>query len=222
MVAIGGVLNGCGRLPIFADAGSVGTGGSTPAGGATGTAGASGTGGASGAGNTGGSGGNAGGGTGGSAPTPGFGEPACPPGVVRLSPCTPADLQLCYTRCGPEDLGVNAHMCRLNGQQNGAYDGMSGCTLFDPFADYSCYKIPTAANAACPQDVTPQVGMSCQVAHCVLCNSTGGLPGGGWLDASGAPRFTGWCVCQPPNAAGARSWSCAPDTNWPCPAGTGC
>ena len=32
---------------------------------------------------------------------------------------------------------------------------MSGCT-FDPTRDYSCYAIPSAANAACPAGVAPQ------------------------------------------------------------------
>ena len=207
MVAIGGALNGCGRLPIFADAGSVGTGGSTTAGGTTGTGGADG-------GNTAGRGGSAGSGTGGSV---GFGEPACAPGVVRLSPCNaPGDLQFCYTRCGPENVGVNAHTCQASGQ----YDGMSGCA-FNPVADHSCYKIPMVANAACGEGVLPKAGMPCQVDHCVLCNDLGGLARGRYYDLCGAP-YAGWCVCQPPNDAGVRAWSCAPDSSWPCPAGTGC
>ena len=48
---------------------------------------------------------------------------------------------------------------------------MSGCT-FEPTRDFSCYKIPTAANTACPAGVTPQGSMACDVPHCTLCNST--------------------------------------------------
>lgn len=221
MAAIGGALNGCGRLPIFADAGSVGTGGSTTTGGTTGTAGASGGGGAAGGGNTAGAGGSSGSGTGGSTHTPGFGEPACARGAARLTPCdAPGDLQFCYSRCGPENVGVRALTCQTTGQLNGVYDGMSAC-VFDPVADHSCYKIPTAANAACPQGVTLQASMPCQVDHCVLCNSLGGLAGGNYFDSAGAPK-TGWCVCQLPNDAGLRTWNCASDSLWPCPAGNGC
>jgi hypothetical protein len=98
---------------------------------------------------------------------------------------------------------------------------MSGC-VFDPVADFSCYKIPTAANAACPAGVTPMTSMDCgTVPHCVLCNSIGGLPGGHYLDSSGSDKV-GYCVCQAPNAAGMRTWSCASDTAWPCPVSGGC
>jgi hypothetical protein len=102
----------------------------------------------------------------------------------------------------------------------GIYAEMSGCA-FDPSRDYSCYRIPTTANATCPAGVTPQASQACTVDPCMLCNSTGGLPGGHFNDAGGADKI-GYCVCQPPNAAGVRTWSCASDTAWPCPAGAGC
>jgi hypothetical protein len=177
-----------------------------------GTGGASGGGGVACGGNT---------GMGGS--TGGFGEPACASSVLRSQPCGPADQQLCFKRCGPEDIGVKKVTCQATPASPGAtvYVEMSGCT-FDSIADYSCYKIPTAASSACPAGVTPMGSMTCgTVPHCVLCNSIGGLPGGLYLDSTGSAKV-GYCVCQPPNAAGLRTWSCASDTSWPCPTGSGC
>ena len=69
----------------------------------------------------------------------------------------------------------------------GTYAEMSGCT-FDPSKDYSCYKIPTGANAACPAGVTPQGPTSCDVPHCTLCNSLQGIVGGQYFDSAGAPE----------------------------------
>jgi hypothetical protein len=97
---------------------------------------------------------------------------------------------------------------------------MSGCT-FDPSKDYSCYRIPAVASAACPSSQAPMASASCDVAECTLCNSLQGLAGGQYFDVSGAAKV-GWCVCQPPNSAGTRIWSCASDTAWPCPLGAGC
>ena len=97
---------------------------------------------------------------------------------------------------------------------------MSGCS-FEPSRDFSCYKIPTAVNAACPAGVTPQGATACDVPHCTLCNSLRGVVGGSYLDTTGGPKV-GWCVCQEPNSSGLRTWSCANDTAWPCPLGSGC
>ena len=102
----------------------------------------------------------------------------------------------------------------------GTYAEMSGCS-FEPTRDFSCYKIPAAANTACPAGVTPQGSMACDVPHCTLCNSLGGIVGGSYLDSGGAPKI-GWCTCQEPNAHGLRTWTCASDTAWPCPLGAGC
>jgi len=97
---------------------------------------------------------------------------------------------------------------------------MSGCS-FDPTTDFSCYKIPSNINRACGAGVVPMASTECSVLHCTLCNSTGGLPGGHFVDATGAEKV-GYCTCQEPNASGLRTWSCASDTQWPCPAGLGC
>ena len=97
---------------------------------------------------------------------------------------------------------------------------MSGCA-FDPARDYSCYKLSGTANAACVPGLTPQASQPCDAAACTVCNGMQGLPGGAYLDAAGAAKV-GYCVCQPLNAAGVRTWSCASDTAWPCPLGSGC
>ena len=145
-----------------------------------------------------------------------FGEPACLSTVIKGGACTPTDQQFCYKTCGPEKTGVKTETCTTAG----TYAEMSGCT-FDPAKDYSCYKIPTAANTACPAGVTPQGSMACDVPHCMLCNSLQGVIGGQYLDSTGAPKV-GWCTCQEPNGDGLRTWTCASDTAWPCPLGAGC
>jgi len=189
--------------PAGAGCGSV-----TGAGGSIGIGGASGRGGATGAGGTGGTGGTGGPGA--------FGQPACPSTVAKGGTCLSTDVQFCYKTCGPEKSGVKSETCT----SAGTYAEMSGCS-FDPGADYACYKIPAAANALCPPGVSPMTATACDVPACTLCNSTQGLPGGGYFDSAGATHV-GYCVCQAPNVSGARVWSCASDTAWPCPAGSGC
>jgi hypothetical protein len=161
---------------------------------------------------TGGVGGVGGGGTGagGSA----FGEPVCPSTVVRGNACLP-DVPFCYKTCGVENVGVKSETCT----SVGTYAEMSGCS-FDPARDYSCYKIPATGNAVCPS-VVPQASASCDVPYCTLCNSLQGMVGGTYWDSTGAPKV-GWCVCKQPTTAGTRTWSCASDTAWPCPLGSGC
>ena len=145
-----------------------------------------------------------------------FGEPVCPSTVVRSSSCLPTDIQFCYKACGVEAIGVKSETCT----SSGTYVEMSGC-LFDPARDYSCYKIPTTANAVCAAGVAPQASQVCDVPYCTLCNSLQGMYGGGYSDSTGAPKV-GWCVCKQPDASGTRTWSCASDTAWPCPLGSGC
>jgi len=178
-----------------------------------GCTGTGGSGGSTGAGSgTGGAGGGAGGTGGGGS----FGQPACPATITKGGACSQTDLQFCYKTCGPEKSGVKSETC----QSSGVYAEMSGCG-FDPGRDYSCYKLPTTSNLACTPGVTPMVGATCDVAACTVCNSVQGLPGGGYLDSTGAAK-TGYCVCQAPNSSGIRTWSCANDTAWPCPANSGC
>jgi hypothetical protein len=180
--------------PIGPGCTGTGSGGSGGTGGVTGTGG--GSGGAAGAGGA------------------SFGQPACPATVTKGGACASTDVPLCYKTCGPEKTGVKSDTCT-----GGVYAEMSGC-LFDPTRDYSCYKLPSTSIAACGPDV-PIAGSACNVAACQICNSTEGLPGGGYLDSAGAAKI-GYCVCQAPNSGGTRTWSCASDTAWPCPAGAGC
>jgi hypothetical protein len=182
---------GAGCSPIFTGIGGVGGG----------TGGVAGTGGSTGSGAA---------GTGGA----GFGQPACPSTVTKGGACAATDVPFCYKTCGPESIGVKSDTCA-----GGVYAEMSGCT-FDPARDYSCYRIPAIANNVCAAGTTPQANAPCTISACTLCNSTGGLPGGGYLDSSGAAKI-GYCVCST-SASGAQKWSCASDTAWPCPSGSGC
>jgi hypothetical protein len=193
-------------------AGTVGSGGSSVAG-TMGTGGS--VGGTTGGGGTTGAGGS---GTVGNACGMGFGLPACASTVSKGGTCAATDTQCCYKTCGPEKSGVKSEIC----QTSGTYSEMSACA-FDPTKDYSCYKLPAAADPECPAGMTPQASMDCgTVTMCHACNSTQGMPGGGYLDSSGAAK-TGFCVCQAPNSSGARLWSCATDNgSWPCPGNSGC
>jgi len=151
-------------------------------------------------------------GTGGSA----FGDPACPSTVSKGGACAPTDIQFCYKTCGPEKSGIKSETC----QTSGTYSEMSGC-MFNPAADYSCYKLPATADPMCT-GITPKASDPCTIDMCHACNSLGGVAGGHYMDSGGADK-TGFCVCQAPNSSGARVWSCGSDNgSWPCPGNTGC
>jgi hypothetical protein len=202
--------------------GAGGTAGGTAGSGAGGTAGSgtagSGAGGTagSGAGGTAGSGagGTAGSGTGGAGGTPNFGLPSCAASVAKNGVCIATDQQLCYKTCGPSNVGRKSETCGPGADGGMTYAEMAGCS-YDPAGTYSCYKIPTTANAACPLDTTtglpatPMGSAACAVADpCVVCNSSGGLAGGNYMDSSGAKA--GFCVCV------ANKWTCASTSAWPC------
>ncbi len=212
LVAAGGALGGCGGRRAID---TTGTGG-----GGTGGSGGAATAGTGGGGTTGTSRGGAGGGSGGiSGGNGGFGTPSCTLTAQGLEPrngqpCETGDPQLCYRTCGPETIGVKSETCI-----SGTYSEMTGC-LFDPARDYSCYRIPSTVNAACPAGVTPMASAACNVPTCTVCNSTGGLDGGEFLDFIGVVK-RGYCVCSSPSSAGTRTWSCASNA-WPCPDGPGC
>lgn len=216
------IFQACGGNNNPSSPGSGGT--SSPGSAGNGQAGTTGVGGTMGVGGTTGTGGSIAGttGTGGTADNDagsGFGQPACPSTVSKGGACAATDVQFCYKTCGPEKSGVKSETC----QTSGTYAEMSGCS-FDPSKTFECYKIPATANTACPAGVTPQGSMDCStynVDPCVVCNSTQGTQGGGYLDSTGAQKV-GYCVCQAANASGARVWSCASDTAWPCPSGAGC
>ncbi|HMF40586.1 MAG TPA: hypothetical protein VKQ32_07825, partial [Polyangia bacterium] len=204
--------------------GGTGTGGTGTGGTGTGGTGTGGTAGGTGGTGTGGTGtggtGTGGTGTGG---TPGFGQPACPGTVAKGLGCAPSDPQLCYKNCGPQNIGRKSETCSPNpdggitdGGTTSSYTEMTGCA-YDPAGDYSCYKVPTTANSACPAPADggtgtfgmPQASQACSVATCTPCNSLGGLATGQYLDSNAAMK-QGFCVCV------ANKWSCASDTAWPC------
>jgi hypothetical protein len=123
--------------------------------------------------------------------------------------CTDADVQLCYRTCGPTSVGWKPETCT-----SGVY--AEGDCAFPADGDYSCFAIPDAIDTAvCPAEA-PQSGEDCDVPECTLCNLDGN-----YFDSSGSSK-TGYCVCQPPNMDGARHWSCASSTAWPCPFNQGC
>jgi hypothetical protein len=195
---------GTGTAGTNATAGSTGSAGTSATAGSTGSAGRGGSGGSAGSGGSTGAAGTSGtAGAGGAA----FGQPACLGTVVKAAACAATDQQLCYKTCGPQAKGVKSETCT-----GGIYVEMDGCS-FDPAGDYTCYKLPTTANAMCPT-TAPQAGTACTVDMCNPCNSTGGLAGGGYLDTSGNAK-TGYCVCPPAGTSGSRNWSCASNTAWP-------
>jgi hypothetical protein len=122
--------------------------------------------------------------------------------------CTAADPAVCYRTCGPRSVGYKSETC------NGSLYVEGDCA-FPTGVDYSCYKIPATISASCPTTI-PQASQACDVAECTPCNLNGM-----YNDSSGAAKV-GYCVCQPPNSAGMRRWSCASSTAWPCPSGQGC
>jgi hypothetical protein len=217
-----GGTTGAGGTP--ATGGVPGTGGKPATGGATGAGGTPATGGSPGTGGTPATGGTTG--TGGAAATggsSGFGQPACGntmagTAIAKGVMCTAADATagtataLCYKTCGPEKQGVKSETCPAGG---GTYTEMTGCS-FDPSKDYSCYKVPATAsaqNAMCPTTAIVS-GSACSIADCIVCGLSAG-----YMDSTGAAK-TGYCVCQA--SAASPTWSCASNTAWPCPNGTGC
>jgi hypothetical protein len=202
-----------------------GSGGTAPSTGGSG-AGEAGTGG-DGAGDTGGasgsgaSGGSAGDGSGGSTGGTSGGEdftPACDLtmtvaglAIAKGVACVAEDPQLCWKTCGPQSVGWKSETCT-----GGIY--AEGDCVFPSAGDYQCFKIPEAQHAECPTtaELMPQASQACTVPECNACNVAGQ-----YKTSSGEVKV-GYCVCQPPNSAGTRTWSCASGTAWPCPLGQGC
>jgi hypothetical protein len=214
--------------PATNNGGNGGAGGSggangTGAGGSVGgSSGSTGSGGSSGSTGSGGASGSAGttGGASGAAGTGGGGEFSPPCDLTRTMAgaeiakgvaCVAADPQLCYKTCGPQSSGWKSETCT-----GGVY--AEGDCQFPANGDYSCFKIPTTLHASCPTDpaMTPQASQPCDVPECNACNTMGN-----YKTSSGEVKV-GWCVCQPPNSSGKRSWTCASGTAWPCPLGQGC
>ncbi len=223
-----GGSNGSGAGAAGGAGGSTGGAGGS-VGGAGGSAGsASGSGGSgaeSGTGGDAGSGGSAAGSGGAAGTTGGAGgsggenfSPACDVSttaagmaIAKGVACVAADPQLCWKKCGPQSSGWKSETC------TGGVYAEADC-VFPSSGDYSCFKIPTTQNAACPTDAAmmPQASQTCDVPECNPCNV------GGQYKTSSAEVKVGWCICQPANSSGKRTWSCASGTAWPCPLGQGC
>jgi hypothetical protein len=128
---------------------------------------------------------------------------------VKGGACVDTDIQSCYRTCGPDSIGWKPETCL-----GGVY--VEGSCEFPPGGDYTCFKIPAAIDPACPV-MPPQASTPCDASACTPCNA-----GGAYLDSTGAPKI-GYCICPAPGASGISKWSCATESNWPCPGpGQGC
>jgi hypothetical protein len=107
--------------------------------------------------------------------------------------------------CGPDKIGTKLYTCNSRGT-------VSGKCTFDPFTDYSCYKIVGLCGGAVVIDGTP-----CDRAECSAC----GGPGAYATSSDPTPK-EGYCICRAPDTSGARKWVCKSAAEWPCPLGTGC
>ena len=188
--------------------GSAGTGAGTSGSAGTGTTGSGGASGSGGSGTTGTGGAS---GTGTTDFTPPCTTTAAGVEIAKGGACTASDPQLCWKKCGPQSVGWKSETCT-----GGIY--AEGDCQFPAGADYACFKIPTTLHADCPTDAAmmPQASQECAVPECNACSV------GGQYKTSTAEVKVGWCVCQPPNSSGKRSWTCASGTAWPCPLGQGC
>lgn len=132
--------------------------------------------------------------------------------------CTPEDVQVCYRTCGPRSSGFKPETCTLNATTGlYAYAEPSNTCYYPASGDYSCFKVPSPLPdaATCGITTAPQSGMECTAPECTLCSL-----GGAYLDSSASSKV-GYCVCQPPNVDGKRTWSCAGANIWPCPNANG-
>ena len=193
-MALGGVVNACGGHLGSREGATAGTGGAAGAGGASDARGEGGTVGSGGTVGTGGAMDAGGGGSGG-----GFGEPACLPKVAQGAACTAdGSAVLLQAVRPPKAPASKSETCRRPAGSTPRWPA----ARYDPTRDYSCYRIPTVANAGLRANgatgaVRRGVLRSCP--SCRPCNSRGGIAGGMYIDAGGAAKI-GYCVCQPPDA----------------------
>jgi hypothetical protein len=130
--------------------------------------------------------------------------------ILKGTPCTSADPQLCYRPCGPNQSGWKTEECLA-----GVY--AEGDCRFPTDQDYACYKIPDPIDeAACKVTAPPAATNPCDAPACTVCNF------GGFYEDSGGDAKEGFCVCREPDAEGVRRWTCASVTAWPCPFSSGC
>ena len=130
--------------------------------------------------------------------------------ILKGTPCTSADIKLCYRSCGPSQSGWKTETCTA-----GVY--AEGDCQFPAEGDYSCYKIPDVIDeGACGVTVPPAATDPCGAPACTVCNVNGF-----YTDTAGDAKL-GFCICREPDEMGVRTWTCASDTAWPCPVSRGC
>lgn len=130
--------------------------------------------------------------------------------ILKGTPCTPEDPQLCYRPCGPHQVGWKTETCLA-----GVY--AEGDCTFPADKDYSCYAIPDEIDvSACGLTAPPAATEECGAPPCTTCNF------GGFYEDTGNDVKEGYCVCRDPDQDGIRRWTCASVTAWPCPFSQGC
>jgi hypothetical protein len=130
--------------------------------------------------------------------------------ILKGTPCTPEDPQLCYRPCGPNQVGWKTETCLA-----GVY--AEGDCTFPADEDYTCYAIPQVIDAsACALEAPPAATAECTAPACLTCNFEG------FYQDTGSDVKEGYCVCREPDPEGIRRWTCASVTAWPCPLNRGC
>jgi len=130
--------------------------------------------------------------------------------ILKGTPCTSADVKVCYRPCGPSQVGWKKEQCKA-----GVY-AEEDC-LFPEDMDFSCYRIPDVIDeAACGVTAPPAATGECTAPLCMPCNFEGSY------QDTGADVKEGYCTCREPDAEGVRRWTCASTMAWPCPSSRGC
>lgn len=130
--------------------------------------------------------------------------------ILKGTPCTAADPQLCYRPCGPNQVGWKTETCLA-----GVY--AEGDCTFPADQTYECYKIPDPIDpGACGISAPPAATDECSAPACLSCNYDG------FYQDTGSDVKEGYCVCREPGPDGVRRWTCASATAWPCPLNQGC
>jgi hypothetical protein len=130
--------------------------------------------------------------------------------ILKGTPCTAADPQLCYRPCGPNQSGWKEEKCV-------AAVYTEGDCRFPLDGDFSCYRIPDAIDkGVCGVAEPPSATAPCEAPACTVCNFDGF-----YSDSAGDAK-EGFCVCRDPDDLGVRRWTCASTTAWPCPVSSGC
>lgn len=130
--------------------------------------------------------------------------------IMKGTPCTAEDPQLCYRPCGPNQVGWKTETCLA-----GVY--AEGDCTFPTDRTYECYKIPDPIDPSlCGLTAPPAATDECSAPECYSCNYDG------FYKDTGSDVKEGFCVCRAPGPDGVRRWTCASATAWPCPLHEGC